>query len=294
LLELFNNIKDLKPITVAPNNFFRRPDNMNSLTLKSEYSEEKSEFNPPAPEKEKDKDAGKERRLFSPQKEQIIKSNHESFDELVSGLKVNNTEIERPMVSKKAIAKNRVSNLEEDIKIKYASNKNLSKQNPNKTLTSKDSRQSLEKNKKSTLFNKKSEKISPRNLVKKDSINRQTTLISSITAKPITIRNNKTSNIKKVMLDSTNITDKPKKRPEREASSSAIIKTSITQLTKNDKNDDLFLNDGLEYDKVSEEWMMSPMNKIPVRASKLLSDKNIMRNGYRSLPKYMNLKYCLF
>jgi hypothetical protein len=40
------------------------------------------------------------------------------FDELVSGLKVNNTIIKRPKVSNKAIAKNRVSNSEEDLKNK--------------------------------------------------------------------------------------------------------------------------------------------------------------------------------
>jgi hypothetical protein len=52
---------------------------MNSLNLKSDYSEEKSELKPLKPEKEKNIGGGKKGRLFSPQKEQIIKSNHESF-----------------------------------------------------------------------------------------------------------------------------------------------------------------------------------------------------------------------
>jgi hypothetical protein len=267
LNELYKNMLEIQMFH-NNNGLFRRPDNMNSLTLRSEYSIDKSEVE-------------KERRLFSPQKE--LKSNQESFDDVVEGLKVINTETggTKPKFAKKAAPFNKKATIDTKAKITNITNINVIKHKPNKTVNSKDLKQSFEKIKVRNIFNpKKTDLLSPRNTVKKEPSS--SSMITNIITKPLSIKTNRYNTINKSKADTNT------KKSDKEIST--IMRTSLTQLTKNEKVD-LLSNDGIDYDKVSEEWMISPMNKIPIRSSKMVpSDKNVLRNGYRSLPKYMNLK----
>lgn len=43
-------------------------------------------------------------------------------------------------------------------------------------------------------------------------------------------------------------------------------------------------------ESVSDEWMISPLNKIPIRTSKLLSEKHKRTKAAQSMPDYLNLK----
>jgi hypothetical protein len=271
LRELYKSIIEIKATyNVNPNAFIKRLDNMNSLTLRSEYSEDKSDL------------VEKERRLFSPQKELMSKQLHESFDEIGSS-KVVNTDMGKKTM-KKPPAINKKSKLSEpsEAKIKVA---NINVIKPNKTLNSKDSKYSFEKIKAKNIINKKIDRLSPRGgtgIVKKDSLTSPTGMITNVVAKPTRTKLSTTNKSK---------ADKTKSIGLEKESSESIMKTSLTQFTKTEKVD-LFIQDGVEYDKVSEGWMISPMNKIPVKASKIIPEKNnTVRNGYRSLPKYMNLKY---
>lgn len=46
-----------------------------------------------------------------------------------------------------------------------------------------------------------------------------------------------------------------------------------------------------QLESVSDEWMTSPLNKIPIRTSKLISEKPVRTRDYKkSLPDYYNLK----
>jgi len=44
-------------------------------------------------------------------------------------------------------------------------------------------------------------------------------------------------------------------------------------------------------ESVNDGWFVAPMNKIPVRASKLISDtKDLRSKGLRNLHEYLNIK----
>jgi hypothetical protein len=268
LRELYNSLLEIKLTYNINPNLFRRLDNMNSLTLRSEYSMDKSDL--------------MERRLLSPQNEHIAKNNHELFSDIENG-KVVNTDAGNQKGPKKPLKKAKPDDkVEKPTSSKL--NVNVLKQNPNRTLNSKDTKYSFEKSKAKIILNKKLDRLSPRP-INKDSLTSPTApLITNIIAKPI--RTNKSTYIK-TKTESLPL-NKNKSLCQRE-STETLMKTSLTQFTKTEKTE-LFIQEGIEYDKVSEGWMISPMNKIPVRASKIIPEKNVVRNGYRSLPKYMNLK----
>lgn len=45
-----------------------------------------------------------------------------------------------------------------------------------------------------------------------------------------------------------------------------------------------------QLESVSDEWIIAPLNKIPVRTSKLISEKPIRVKAAKSMPDYLNLK----
>jgi hypothetical protein len=235
----------------------RRPDNMNNLTLVSEYSEDRSEVQ-------------ERTRLFSPHKDIYIKK--QSFEELKeSSKKIVFTENSKSKVKINTKNSNTSVHMSDD----KARTTNIFVVKPNKPVT-KESNHAIDKVKTKTTFNKAaglmSKKYEP-TVLKKDG---HTPVLTSLSSKPVAISTKRADSLRK-QVD---------RIPTKNTSNLLLTKPPIA--FKSDK--DIFTQDCVDSDKVSEEWISSPMNNIPVRSSKMISDKNILRNRYRSLPKYMNLK----
>jgi hypothetical protein len=335
----------------------RKYDNMNSLTLKSEYSEDYSELGPQLSDDANiqgimnSKSLNKHKEI-SQEKSSSLKGN-DTLSEIIQGLSKDESDKHKMKNAKKIKNKKlQLSNANSEIDVseglkppeKKSSNKLKSWTKEIKPMKSKNSKYNYS-------IQKYPSTTSPRNILKStNNTSTQANGSSSLTNTYSTFRtDNKTKNLvikssnnisntmEKVKSQATLLQNDLQKLPIRKLSEDfhSASKTKDT-MPRKESTDRLqsplmykdkiecavsLLNNGAfspstssqskynrlyiyflvgnivfpsnvdQLESVSDEWMTSPLNKIPIRTSKLISEKPVRTRDYKkSLPDYYNLK----